>query len=324
MSSTPLSRRDAAVLKSLTHHLTARQHSRRTVKTYCGWARRFLAAFPHRSPQTLGVPEVNDYLAGLANARTLSPSSQNQAASALTFLLRIVLRRTVGPDDVIRAPTSRRMPVVLTRNEVHQVLDHLRKKDRLVVALLYGSGLRILEALTLRLKDVDFERREIHIRNAKGYRDRVTMIPRSLATQLAKHVGAVQSAFQSHRGSPTWVPVPRAIDRKIPNAGRELPWQWVFPSSRRQWDKESGRWHRHHRHQSSVQRAVRNAAKDAGLRKRVTCHTFRHSFATHLLQDGYDIRTIQELLGHSSVRTTMIYTHVLNRGGLGVRSPLDT
>jgi len=319
-------RRTQTLVSTVRTQLNARHYSPRTIEAYTGWVRRFLEFVPDATPETLDRSHVNDFLVTLATGRLVSPSTHNQAASALAFLFRNVLGREIGPTDLVRAKSIRNLPVVLSRQEVQSLLQALLRKERLVGAVLYGAGLRLLEALTLRVKDVDFDRKEIVVRRPKGGRDRVTVLPHRVADDLAKQVQAVRVLHEAERARDAnsgWVRVPNAIHTKIPTAGQDLPWQWVVPAKRRYRDPQTGRMYRHHRHQSTVQKSVKRAAKQAGIAKRVTCHTLRHSFATHLLQDGYDIRTIQELLGHSSVKTTMIYTHVLNRGGMGVRSPLD-
>jgi len=258
-------------------------------------------------------------------ADKVSASTQNQALSALLFLYRHVLDREVGElGDVIRARHSRRLPVVFTREEARAVLDRLNGDKWLIVSLLYGSGLRLMECLNLRVKDLEFSRGEVTVREGKGGRDRVTVLPSALVGPLGDHLREVE---RTHGGdlAAGWgrVLLPDALERKYPNAAAEWGWQWVFPQERRWKDRKTGGEGRHHVHETLVQRAVRQAVREAGIAKHGGCHTFRHSFATHLLESGYDIRTIQELLGHKDVRTTMVYTHVLNRGGLGVRSPLD-
>ncbi len=313
-----------ALLQSLRQHLVARHYAPKTIQAYEGWVERFLRTLPIVNPTSIDAPDLNDYLTRLANDRSLSPSTQNQAASALTFFFRYVLKRRTRGLRIVRARPTHRLPVVMSRKEVTVVLKELHGQNRLVACLLYGCGLRLMEALKLRVKDLDFDLGEVVVRQGKGRRDRVTMLPRRLRTTLAEHVGTIRSLHERDKAAGHGrVKVPTSIKRKIRHAPTDLAWQWVFPSSRRHRDADDGLLYRHHRHPSAVQRAVRRAVKDAGVPKRITCHTFRHSFATHLLQDGYDIRTIQELLGHTSVRTTMIYTHVLNRGGMGVRSPLD-
>jgi integron integrase len=274
----------------------------------------------------MGEREVAQFLSDLAEDRKVAASTQSQAASALIFLYKTVLRRDIAwIEDVARAKAPRRLPVVLTRDEVRAVLRQLHGTKRLVATLLYGSGLRLLECLGLRVKDVDFGRGELLVRRGKGAKDRVTMLPSSSKEPLGLHLERVRAKHSEDLElGAGYVKLPGAMERKSPAASREWPWQYVFPASRHWTDPESGRRYRQHLHESAVQRAVRDAVRCAGINKRATCHTFRHSFATHLLEDGYDIRTVQELLGHSNVATTMIYTHVLNRGGLGVRSPADT
>jgi integron integrase len=255
----------------------------------------------------------------------VSPSTQNQALAALLFLYRDVLRVQLGqPRDYLRALRPRRLPIVLSRAEVQQLLARLSGRERLVATLLYGGGLRLLEALRLRVHDLDFDRREIMVRGGKGDKDRRTVLPASLVGDLRLHLEEVHNLWLADRAvnlPGVWLPA--ALERKFPGAGREWHWQWVFPTARPQRDPRSGMVRRHHLPDRTLQRAVRDAARRAGIAKAATCHTLRHSFATHLLEAGYDIRTVQELLGHRDVRTTMIYTHVLNRGGMGVRSPAD-
>ena len=304
--------------------LRARHYSRRTEEAYVGWVRRYVKFHRLRHPAELGAEEIRGFLTALATQAELSASSQTQALSALLFLYRRVLHRPPGDlGDLVRARRPGRLPVVLTREEVRLLLDRLEGVSRVVCVLLYGSGLRLLEALQLRVKDVDFAGGEIRVRRAKGARDRVTVLPGALTVELERHLERVRRVHQRDlaRGAGR-APLPEAFERKSPSAAKDWGWQYVFPASRL-YQHPSGDSRRHHLHESVVQRAVRSAAQAAGIAKRVTCHSLRHSFATHLLQDGYDIRTVQELLGHRDVATTMIYTHVLNRGGLGVRSPAD-
>lgn len=228
------------------------------------------------------------------------------------------------PDGIVRPRKPRRLPIVLTRNEVQAVLAHLDGSKRLAAALLYGASLRLLEGLQLRVKDIDLDRGEITVRKGKAGHDRVTMVPHTLASNIRRQLERVRALHESDlRAGAGWTTMPPALARKLPGAGRELSWQFVFPATRRHTDEQSGHVRRHHLHESVLQRAVTKAARSAGISKRATCHSLRYSFATHLLEDGYDIRTVQELLGHRSVKTTMIYTHVLNRGARAVRSPLD-
>jgi len=306
--------------------IRTRHYSRRTEKAYVGWIKRFVDFHGQRDATTMGAREIADYLASLAVHERVASATQNQAFSALIFLYRDVLGLEVeGLDDVVRAKRPVRLPVVLTPGEVRTTLRAMRGTPRLVALLLYGAGLRLLECCSLRVKDLDFTRREITVRDGKGRKDRVTVLPASLVSPLRAHLDRVQRQHKSDLAAGAGsVVLPDALDRKYPAAGREWGWQWVFPASRFHVERESGERRRHHVHESVIQREFAAAVRGAGLTKPATCHTLRHSFATHLLESGYDIRTIQELLGHSDVATTMIYTHVLNRGGQGVRSPLDT
>lgn len=304
----------------------ARQYSRRTEKAYCGWVRRYVLHHGKRHPRELDGTAVAQFLTHLAVEREVSPATQNQAASALLFLYRQVLEIDVQvPPGILRPRQRERQPVVLDPAEVEAVLVQLEREHRLVASLLYGSGLRLLEALTLRVKDLDLGRCEIRVRNAKGQNDRLTMLPRGLVPALEEQIRRVRRRHQADlKQGAGWVAMPAAMAVKLPKAGCELPWQWLFAARRIHVDPASAQRRRHHLHPTAVQRAVAGAVRRAGILKRASCHTFRHSFATHLLEHGYDIRTVQELLGHKDVRTTMIYTHVLNRGGLCVRSPFDT
>ena len=302
-----------------------RHLSRRTEAAYAGWIKRFVRFHGLRHPDELGEAEVKAFLADLAVRQGVSASTQNQAMAAVLFVYRDVLGRALGHlEGVPRARLPTRIPAVLTREEVRAVMARLRGDYWLVASLLYGSGLRLLEAVTLRVKDVDLGRRELRIRRGKGQLDRATVLPGSVVDRLAAHLEAVRLRHQADvaagRGS---VELPEALERKFPAASREWPWQWVFPARRQYVDRATGTVRRHHLHPTAMQRVFREAVLAAGLSKRASCHTLRHSFATHLLESGYDIRTVQTLLGHRDLRTTMQYTHVLNRGGLGVRSPAD-
>jgi len=313
------------LLEGVRQALRARQRSPRTEESYVAWVRRFVHFHGTRHPSQLGPDEVAAFLSHLAVHEHVSSATQNQAGSALLFLYREVLDLPMDPPRaVVRPVQPKHLPVVLTRHEVQAVLAELSGTQRLVALLLYGSGLRLMEALTLRVKDLDPERKEVHVRSGKGGHQRITMFPEVLRSPMERHLVRV---LEQHRKDVAtgagWVALPGAFGRKSPAAGKEFPWQFVFPASRIHSDTVTGQRRRHHLHETSVQRAVTAAVRRSRIAKRATCHTFRHSFATHLLEDGYDIRTIQELLGHASVRTTMIYTHVLNRGGRGVRSPLD-
>jgi integron integrase len=273
----------------------------------------------------MGEAEINRFLSHLAIKKRVSASTQNQALSALLFLYRHVLHKEIGPlENLVRARKPKRLPVVLGKDEVRAVIDELHGEIRFIIILLYGAGLRLMECLQLRIKDLDFVTNNIIVRNGKGNRDRITMLPESSKDSLQAHLQHIRRIHRSdvHDG---WgrVHMPYALDRKYPNAALELGWQWVFPAPHRWRNKQTKQQGRHHIHESVVQRAVKEAVQRAGIHKHATCHTFRHSFATHLLEDGYDIRTVQELLGHKDIRTTMIYTHVLNRGVKGVRSPAD-
>ncbi len=302
-----------------------RHLSRRTEKAYVGWIRRFVRHSGLRHPREMGAAEVSRYLTWLAVERRVSASTQNQALAALLFLYRDVLQVELPwLDDLVRAKTPTRLPVVLSREEVAAVLGRISGTEWLIASLLYGAGLRLLEGCRLRVKDVDFGRRELVVRDGKGRKDRVSVLPELLIQPLLVNLEDVRRQHQDDLalglGS---VELPDALDRKYPRAAWEWGWQWVFPATRHYLDRVTGRRRRHHLHESVVQRAMRRAVLASGITKPASCHTLRHSFATHMLETGYDIRTIQELLGHSDVKTTMIYTHVLNRGGRGVRSPLE-
>jgi integron integrase len=321
----PTAPRRPLLLERVRDAIRTRHMSPRTEEAYVAWVRRFVLFHGKRHPRELGAPEVSEFLTALAVKDRVSASTQNQALGAILFLYREVLGQDLPwLGSVVRAKKPRRLPVVLTREEVRAILSHVDGATRLIVSLLYGSGLRLLEGLTLRVKDVDFGRNEITVRSGKGGKDRVTMLPVGARAPLGAHLRSVRAVHERDvRDGAGWVSLPSSLARKFPNAGREWPWQWVFPATRTYVDPETGHRHRHHLHETVVQRDFKAAVREAGLTKHATCHTLRHSFATHLLEDGYDIRTIQELLGHKDVATTMIYTHVLNRGGRGVRSPID-
>lgn len=306
--------------------LRVRHYSSRTEKAYCAWIRRFILHHDRRHPRELGADDVQQFLDYLARDRRVSASTQNQALAALLFLYNDVLVVNLEKQlALVRAQRPERIPVVLTPSEVSSVLSELSGPARLMASLLYGAGLRLLECARLRVKDVDFQRHEIRVRDGKGKKDRVVPLPIALAGNLREHIRQVERQHQEDlRQGAGYVELPGSLRLKLPNAPREWPWQWVFPATRQYLEPNTQELCRHHLHETVLQRAVRQAAQTAKLTKRVSCHTLRHSFATHLLEAGYDIRTIQELLGHRDVATTMIYTHVLNRGPLGVRSPLDT
>jgi integron integrase len=313
------------LLDRLRQTIRAKHYSRRTESAYVDWIRRYIVFHRKRHPSDLGASEIAAFLTWLATERRVSASTQNQALSALLFLYRDVLHIEIGRiEDVPRARMPVRVPVVLSRDEVARIMKHLDGVTWIMVALLYGAGLRLQECLELRVKDIDLERRQIVIRRGKGQKDRPTVLPSAVIEPLARHLDSVrrQHAADLARGFGRVV-LPFALDRKYPNAPIEWAWQFVFPASRVCTDPKWGPPTRFHLHESVVQKAVAHAARKAGITKRVGPHTFRHSFATHLLEDGYDIRTVQELLGHADVSTTMVYTHVLNRGPLAVRSPFD-
>lgn len=303
--------------------LQTRHYARRTVKTYEQWLRRYLRFHGLRHPREMGSAEVNAFLTHLAVEGQVSPSTQNQALSALLFLYRELLERDLDLEGVIRARAKRRLPVVLSEAEVKSVRRELEGEPALVVGLLYGSGLRLMEALRLRVQDLDFEQRVLTVRDGKGGKDRRTLLPGSQCEALKQHLQIVRRLHQQDLAA-GWgaVILPHALAKKYPHAEREWSWQWVFPQ-RNRWKDAMGKEGRHHLDPSMVQKAVKKAVESAGLAKPAGCHTFRHSFATHLLERGQDIRTIQELLGHSDLNTTMIYTHVLKRGPMGVISPAD-
>ncbi|HNT78227.1 MAG TPA: integron integrase, partial [Anaerolineae bacterium] len=301
-----------------------KHYALRTEEAYVDWIRRFILFHHKRHPREMGAAEITAFLTHLAVVDNVAASTQNQALAALLFLYREVLQQDIGPVEPVRAKKPQRLPVVLTREEVRQVLNQMQGTHQLMAKLLYGTGMRLMECVRLRVKDVDFARREILVRDGKGEKDRVTMLPESIIPALQAHLERVRQLHQRDLADGYGaVYLPYALERKYPNAAREWGWQYVFPASRISADPRTGAKRRHHTDESGLQKAVRAAAKAAGIVKPVGPHTFRHSFATHLLESGQDIRTVQELLGHADVKTTMIYTHVLNRGPLGVRSPLD-
>lgn len=305
--------------------MRARHMSPRTEQAYVAWIRRYVRYHGMRHPRELGESEVVAFVTYLAAERHVARSTQVQALSALLLLYRDVLRKPIADvRAIVRSTVPVRLPTVMTRAEVGAVLERLRGEVKLVALLLYGAGLRLQECLTLRVKDVDVGRGEIVIRRGKGGKDRVTMLPSAARDDLQRQLERARAVHERDLAAGAGrVALPNALARKAPSWSREWAWQWVFPAHRQYVDAATGERRRHHLHETVVQRHVQRAVRDAGLTKRATCHTFRHSFATHLLEDGYDIRTVQELLGHTDVATTMVYTHVLNRGGRGVRSPLD-
>jgi integron integrase len=302
-----------------------KHYSIRTEEAYVDWIRRFILFHDKRHPREMAGPDIEAFLTHLAVEKHVAASTQNQALSALLFLYREVLNQPLDfPIDSVRAVKPKHLPTVLTKEEVRKVIGQMSGIHKLVAQLLYGSGLRLLECLRLRVKDLDFSYRTITVRDGKGQQDRITMLPDSLVAPLQEHLQRVKRLHDDDltKGHGA-VYLPDALAEKYPNANREWGWQYVFPADRLSVDPRSGAVRRHHLDESSVQRAVHAAAHAAGILKPVSPHTFRHSFATHLLENRYDIRTVQELLGHKDVKTTMIYTHVLQRGGLAVRSPLD-
>jgi len=305
--------------------LRTKHYAYRTEQSYMDWIQRFMLFHNERHPQEMREAEVEAFLTHLAVEGHVSASTQNQALSAILFLYRHVLKCPLSESiESVRAKRSTSLPTVLTVEEVRLLLQHLEGLSQLMAKLLYGSGLRIIEGLRLRVKDLDFGQSQIIVRDTKGDRDRVTMLPQSIRELLQAHLVQVKQIHEDDlKLGYGEVYLPYALDRKYPNAGREWIWQYVFPAKQRSVDPRSSVVRRHHADEGYLQRSLKKAAQSAQIPKKVTCHTLRHSFATHLLQNGYDIRTVQELLGHKDVKTTMVYTHVLNKGGLGVRSPLD-
>lgn len=314
------------LLEQVSDSIRLKQYSPRTEKTYVYWVREYILFHNKRHPKEMGMTEITQFITHLVTEKKVSGSTQNQALSAILFLYRHILNIELEDETLyrLRPQKGKTVPVVLSRSEAKQVIAGLTNVYKIVTQIMYGSGLRIMEVLRLRVKDVDFDNHQIIVRDGKGGNDRFTMLPDSVILPLREHLNQVklmhERDLKAGFGS---VYLPFALERKYPNAHKEWLWQYVFPASSRYQDAETGLTRRHHLHATAVQKAIRQAAQAANIAKHVTPHTFRHSFATHLLQNGYDIRTIQELLGHKDVKTTMIYTHVLQRGGLAVRSPLD-
>ena len=313
------------LLDQVRQAIRTRHYSPKTEESYAHWTKRFIFFHNKRHPAEMGEKEIAQFLSSLASELHVSASTQNQALNAILFLYREVLRKEIGYiDGVVRAKRPHRLPVVLTRQEMKSILGILDGVEWLMAMLLYGAGLRLMECLQLRVKDIDFTSNQILVRSGKGNKDRHTMLPSAMKEALTKHLEIIKQQHQRDldRGLGR-VSLPNALERKYPNAGKEWSWQWVFPAASHFTDRVTGEQRRHHVHETVLQRVVKEAVRRTGVAKPATPHTFRHSFATHLLEDGYDIRTVQELLGHSDVSTTMIYTHVLNRGGRGVNSPAD-
>jgi integron integrase len=314
------------LLDQYSEFLRNRHYSLRTEKTYIGWVRQYILFHNKRHPREMGVAEINDFITYLVNQKSVSASTQNQAISAILFLYRNVLQIELDEKALvsIRPTRPKRIPTVLSRDEAKKVIAQMDGIYKIMTQIMYGSGLRLMEVMRLRVKDLDFANRQIIVRDGKGENDRVTMFPDVLLEPLRSHLRQVKAQHEMDLklgfGN---VYLPYALERKYPNAGREFAWQYVFPAPNLSIDPVSGIQQRHHWNESALQKAVKQAARLARIDKPVTPHAFRHSFATHLLENGYDIRTVQELLGHKDVKTTMIYTHVLNRGGLAVKSPLD-
>ena len=314
------------LLDQMREVLRLKHLSLRTEEAYIGWVKRFILFHEKRHPKDMGAAEIRTFLTYLATQEQVAASTQNGALNALLFLYRYVLRQPFPHlEHIERAKRPRRLPTVFTRDEVHALLTRLTGMPHLMASLLYGAGLRLMECVRLRVKDVDFAYYQITVRDGKGAQDRVTVLPRSLAEPLQRHLARVKLLHEEDLlAGYGEVYLPYAFDRKDPRAGTAWVWQYVFPASKRAIDPRSGVERRHHVSEAVLQRAVKEALQHAGIPKRGSCHTLRHSFATHLLEDGYDIRTVQELLGHKDVSATMIYTHVLQRGGRGVHSPLDS
>jgi len=313
------------LLNELREAIRRKHYSIRTEEAYVGWVKKFVLFHDKKHPRQLKEKEITAYLNHLAVNQRVAASTQNQALSAILFLYKEVLKMDLDYlDELTRANRPQRLPVVFSQSEVAQILSNLNGVNHLMGSLLYGAGLRLTECLRLRVKDVDFSYKNITVRDGKGQKDRVTMLPESLHDPLKTHIAKVRNLHNKDcREGYGEVYMPYALSRKYPNAAREFKWQYVFPSKNRSKDPRSGKYFRHHVIESTLQKAVKQAIRNSGIEKHGSCHTLRHSFATHLLASGYDIRTVQELLGHKDVRTTMIYTHVLKKGAKAVRSPLD-
>jgi integron integrase len=322
----PSPQKPKKLLDQLSDAIRAKHYSYRTEQTYIEWCRRYILYHNKRHPKEMGVPEIQAYITYLATERNVAASTQNQALSAILFLYRYVLLQKIEfPTDLIRAKKPDRLPAVLSKDEALAVIQKMNGTPKLMAQLLFGSGLRLMECLRLRIKDIDFANHQIIVRDGKGENDRSVPLPESITPALKAHIQQAKNIHQKDlQEGYGEAHLPYALERKYPNANREPGWQYVFPASQRSVDPQTRKTMRHHLDESVLQRAVKHAALLAKIDKPISPHTFRHSFATQLLQSGYDIRTIQELLGHKDVKTTMIYTHVLQRGGLAVKSPLDS
>jgi integron integrase len=317
--------RDLPLLEQVRNHIRAKHYSIRTEQAYVHWIKRYIYYHNKKHPATLNAKHINNFLTHLAVKEQVSARTQNQALNAIIFLYRELFKReNLDLGNFIRAKHNQNMPVVLSTLEIDQLFLELNGVYKLIAGLLYGSGLRLMEGIRLRVKDVDFNYMQITVRDGKGHKDRVTMLPTKFADQLKRHLKKVKIIFEEdlHSGFGE-VYMPNALAKKFTKASKSWLWQYVFPASRISKDPRSGKLRRHHISESMVQKEIKKAIRKAGINKPASCHSLRHSFATHLLERGYDIRTVQELLGHEDIRTTMIYTHVLNKGGLGVTSPLD-
>jgi integron integrase len=321
----PASAPPPRLIVQVRHRIRFRHYSLRTEEAYVHWIRHYVVFHGRRHPRDLGADHITAFLSALANDRNVAPATQNQALAALLFLYREVLNIDLpGINGVARAKGERRLPVVLTQTEAHALLGEMSGTHALMARLLYGTGLRLAECLQLRVKDIELERLELIVRQGKGAKDRMTVFPKSLVGSMREHLTYVRTIYDGDRAARiAGVELPHALEVKKPEAGKTWAWHWVFPQDRWSRDPRTGIVRRHHVYDQTFSRSLARAARAAGIQKPVTAHTLRHSFATHLMEAGYDIRTVQELLGHKDVSTTMIYTHVLNRGGRGVVSPLD-
>ena len=304
--------------------LRAKRYSLSTEQSYINWMKRFILFHNKRHPKDMGEAEISQFVTYLAVKENVAASTQNQALCAIIFLYTYVLKMDVGDLNIYWAHKPKRLPTVLSQDEVKRALDQLSGTNKIMASLLYGAGLRLSECLNMRVKDIDFEQNQIIVRSGKGEKDRTTILPKSLIPDLKKQIERVKRLHeQDLKAGFDSIYLPYALEKKYPNAGLELGWRFLFPAPHISTDPRTGIRRRHHIYETVLQKAVKTAVRKAGITKHATCHTLRHSFATHLLEAGYDIRTIQTLLGHKSLETTMIYTHVINKGGMGVKSPMD-